>query len=301
MPNCSHADAQRALRPPPDWSNGESTVFARFAAMTRRAPGRVAIRDGEHAVTYGELHASALRLAAAIDTDDAAPLGLCLSPGANLVAFLLAALRQGRPYVPLAPDQPQALRDEIVRDVGLRHIITAKATPRPACASTPPERATPDAIACVIYTSGSTGQPKGVYQSHRILLEDIRVYGETLRIQPGDVMTWLYPPVTGGAIRDVFGALLHGAELVVMDPAQLGLRGIAETVRQRAVTIFHAIPPLLREFLRAEPSPAALASVRMVYVAGDRDVSYQSVYEILSLLQRDAKVARAGLMGEPKP
>ncbi len=37
-----------------------------------------------------------------------------------------------------------------------------------------------------------------------------------------------------------------------------------------------------------------------VYVAGDRDVSYQTVYEVLSLLQRDAKVPRAGLMGDPK-
>ena len=36
-----------------------------------------------------------------------------------------------------------------------------------------------------------------------------------------------------------------------------------------------------------------------VYVAGDRDVSYQTVYEVLSLLQRDAKVPRAGLMGAP--
>ena len=36
-----------------------------------------------------------------------------------------------------------------------------------------------------------------------------------------------------------------------------------------------------------------------VYVAGDRDVSYQTVYEILSLLQTQAKVPRAGLMGEP--
>ena len=36
-----------------------------------------------------------------------------------------------------------------------------------------------------------------------------------------------------------------------------------------------------------------------VYVAGDRDVSYQTVYEILSLLQTRAKVPRAGLMGEP--
>ena len=50
----------------------------------------------------------------------------------------------------------------------------------------------------------------------------------------------------------------------------------------------------VRAFVDADPELA-------VYVAGDRDVSYQSVYEILSLLQRDAKVARAGLMGEPKP
>ena len=50
----------------------------------------------------------------------------------------------------------------------------------------------------------------------------------------------------------------------------------------------------VRAFVEADPGLA-------VYVAGDRDVSYQSVYEILSLLQRDAKVSRAGLMGEPKP
>ena len=36
-----------------------------------------------------------------------------------------------------------------------------------------------------------------------------------------------------------------------------------------------------------------------VYVAGDRDVSYQTVYEVLSLLQTKARVPRAGLMGEP--
>ena len=36
-----------------------------------------------------------------------------------------------------------------------------------------------------------------------------------------------------------------------------------------------------------------------VYVAGDRDANYQTVYEVLTLLQRDAKVSRAGLMGDP--
>jgi biopolymer transport protein TolR len=36
-----------------------------------------------------------------------------------------------------------------------------------------------------------------------------------------------------------------------------------------------------------------------VYVAGDRDANYQTVYEVLTLLQREAKVSRAGLMGNP--
>jgi biopolymer transport protein TolR len=36
-----------------------------------------------------------------------------------------------------------------------------------------------------------------------------------------------------------------------------------------------------------------------VYVAGDRDASYQTVYEILTLLQHEARVSRAGLMGNP--
>ena len=49
----------------------------------------------------------------------------------------------------------------------------------------------------------------------------------------------------------------------------------------------------VRAFVEADPELA-------VYVAGDRDVSYQEVYTVLSLLQRDAKVSRAGLMGEPK-
>lgn len=89
-------------------------------------------------------------------------------------------------------------------------------------------------------------------------------------MQPGDVLTWMYSPLTGGAIRDVFGALRHGAELVAMDPVALGSRGIAEAVSQRKITDFHAIPPLLREFLAAAPAPEWLRTVRLLYVAGDR-------------------------------
>ncbi len=45
-------------------------------------------------------------------------------------------------------------------------------------------------------------------------------------------------------------------------------------------------------FMDADPN-------QPVYVAGDRDANYQTVYEVLTLLQREAKVSRAGLMGDP--
>ncbi|MCR6497278.1 protein TolR [Thermomonas sp. S9] len=49
----------------------------------------------------------------------------------------------------------------------------------------------------------------------------------------------------------------------------------------------------VRAFVAADPNVP-------VYVAGDREVSYQRVYEVLSLLQQQAGVPRAGLMGDPR-
>ena len=48
----------------------------------------------------------------------------------------------------------------------------------------------------------------------------------------------------------------------------------------------------VRSFVEADPQLP-------VYVAGDRAANYQTVYEVLTLLQREAKVSRAGLMGDP--
>lgn len=50
----------------------------------------------------------------------------------------------------------------------------------------------------------------------------------------------------------------------------------------------------VRAFVEADPNVA-------VYVSGDRDVSYQTVFAVLSLLQQQANVPRAGLLGEKTP
>ncbi len=251
------------------WLAHDHTVWARFERMANAYPGRIAVRNGTHAFTYAALRARALEVAAAIDRRDAAPIALELPAGVDFVVAALAALRQDRPYLPLDPAMHPSMRDAIVQASGVRDVL--RALPAPASGRpVPPDRSTPDSIACVLTTSGSTGQPKGVYQSQRILLHDIRQYGQTIGLDERDVMTWLYAPFTGGAIRDLYGALLHGAELVVMDPSTLGLRGISDTLAKARVTILHAIPPLLRAWLASSPEPVSCQTIRMLYVAGDR-------------------------------
>jgi biopolymer transport protein TolR len=55
-----------------------------------------------------------------------------------------------------------------------------------------------------------------------------------------------------------------------------------------------ALVAKVKAFMEADPS-------QPVYVAGDREANYQTVYAVLTVLQRDAKVSRAGLMGDPVP
>ncbi len=251
------------------WLEHDETVFTRFERVVQAHPGRVAVRAGDQRITYETLHTLAESAAASIDRDDQAPLAIGLPAGVDFIIAAFAALRQGRPYIPFDPSAPEHHRDELIQASGAHDVITA-ALPATGEAPVPPARARSDSVACVLYTSGSTGRPKGVYQAQKTLLHDVRSYGEAIALDECDVMTWLYAPVTGGAIRDLFGALLHGAELVVMNPATLGLPGISAVIRRACVTIVHAIPPLLRAFLASTPPPESLQTVRMLYVAGDR-------------------------------
>ena len=77
-----------------------------------------------------------------------------------------------------------------------------------------------------------------------------------------------------------------------------------------AATVLNATPTQMGFLMAAEIVPFVLLSLPAgvwldrvrklpVYVAGDRDANYQTVYEVLTLLQREANVSRAGLMGNP--
>jgi acyl-CoA synthetase (AMP-forming)/AMP-acid ligase II len=96
-------------------------------------PDAIAIRVDREVVTYADLLACAdeltLRLRAhGIVAGDR--VGLHLPNSRNLVVAMTAALLGGMPYVPLAPEHPAERLANIVRNAGVRAVVSDVEHPR---------------------------------------------------------------------------------------------------------------------------------------------------------------------------
>ena len=266
----------------------ERTVYDVFSAVAQRLAGKVAIREAAGVVTYGELlgrvEALATVLAGCGQRGDA--VGLALPVGSDIPAAMLACLAVGRPYVPLDLRHPEERKSAILGHAGCRTILVCgdeglrgmdvagaeEIDVRKAGAASGAWRASavPDDPAYVLYTSGSTGRPKGVRQDQRGLLHDVRQYTNSVHLSETDVCSLFYSPSVNGAIRDIYGALLNGAELCMTDLLGEGFSGALGRAGAAGMTVFHAMPPVLRSLLRGDGVAAAMRQVRLAYVAGDR-------------------------------
>ena len=271
----------------PDWI--EQPVIAAFKQIAKANPDRLAISDGTRRWNYAELddqvEAISGRLAAAWPIPPSA-IALAMDNDARAPAAMLGALALGIAYVPIDLSFPVERNIQILRHSGVSAIVTtldrqAMVLPLadkipvmviddPGAPLAPLHRASPDHIAYVLYTSGSSGHPKGVYQNQRGLLHDVKQYINSVHLTSADRMTMLYSPSVNGAIRDIFGGLLTGAAVHIVDLRTNGLAGIADVLRRESITIYHSMPPVLRAFLGGLSPEDKFEQVRLVYLAGDR-------------------------------
>ncbi|MGV9943518.1 non-ribosomal peptide synthetase [Streptomyces sp. NPDC003401] len=258
-------------------------------------PDAVAVRHGEHALTYGELAERAGELAGWLHGRGVGPgdtVALLLSPGAETPVFWLACALAGAAYLPLDPAYPQAQLQLIVDDARPAVLVTdpdcghAVTLPEGAAVQvgeareqarglTPPApegtwRAGPApeaATLCVLYTSGTTGRPKGVVLPHRGLAR-LFERPDFIPLDATDVVAQLCPLNFDGASYEIWGALAHGAQLVVLDKhLVLSPREMRAVVRERGVTTLLVTTPLLNRII--EDAPDTLQSLRYVYFGGE--------------------------------
>ncbi|MBB5113495.1 non-ribosomal peptide synthetase [Micromonospora echinospora] len=271
------------------------TIPAAFAATVEAYPQRLALLADDATVTYRELGAAVAATAVALagPGDLAAPVAVLCRHGVATVTGILAALASGSPYVPLDPAYPAARLAAMLRDAGVRAIVTdpvheglavtlaadagpalpvvllRQGDPGDRGVPVPAGPARPDDPAYVLYTSGSTGQPKGVVQSHRNVLFGVRNHVRNFAVRPDDRTSVLTSFGYDMAVTDTFSALLSGAAAVPVDVRAHGLGHLTGALADRGVTIYHSTPTVYRYVVASLGEGGRLPSVRAVVLGGE--------------------------------
>ena len=256
----------------------------------RADPGRPAVWYGEEHLTYYELNRCANRLARyirSLDLSPMSPVGVLLDRGLDLIVALVGILKAGAAYLPLDPANPPARIEAIVHDAGIQLVLTQpsleKRLPRESARfialglraaliarqldTNPDYPVTCRQPAYVIYTSGSTGRPKGVAVAHHSVLHLFSKTAPLLHLNEHDVWTVVHSTSFDFSVWEIWGALLHGAQLVVVPAAvTLSPAHMAALLRKRKVTILSQTPSALRELLREAPT---LCGVRALICGGE--------------------------------
>ncbi len=270
----------------------ERPLHAWIEDAAARSPEATAVEGEQESLTYRELLDRSGRLARHLldlGVGRDALVGVAAERSPELLVGLLGVLRSGAAYVPLDPDYPAERLDFMLRDSGVRVLLTQKhlrdALPAgdatvveldPGAAwhhgpdlSSADRAADPEAAAYMIYTSGSTGQPKGAVNTHRGIVNRLLWMQETFGLTPDDRVLQKTPVSFDVSVWELFWPLMTGARLVLarpgghQDPAYL-----AERIRSTGITTVHFVPSMLQAFLET-PAAASCTSLRRVIASGE--------------------------------
>jgi amino acid adenylation domain-containing protein len=286
--------------------NATSAPYARdacihelFAARAVLSPEAIAVSDQTRALTYAELHAHANRLAhqlRAIGVRPGSRVAICVERSVEMVIGLLAILEAGGAYVPLDPAYPlerlelmladsapdvmltlgaraEAVRDGLKRAraglhvIDLRDILRAPAGAPTAIHGGP----TSEDAAYVVYTSGSTGRPKGVIGSHRSAVNRFDWMWRSYPFTADDVCCQKTALSFIDATWEVFGPLLRGVPLHIIDQQTvLDPRRLVAVLAERHVTRIVVVPSLLRAILDTDAELSTrLCKLRLCVTSGE--------------------------------
>ncbi|WP_052258134.1 non-ribosomal peptide synthetase [Pseudoalteromonas maricaloris] len=239
------------------WNNTEAEVpleyclHELFAEQADRFPKKTALVCDGISLSYGELNRRANQLAHYLKAQGVKAqtlVGLCVERSVDMVVGILGILKAGGAYVPLDPAYPQARLTYMLRDSGVKLVLSQ------SWLTLPQEQAVetfyldkedifaeqaqdnpeiigdvgPKSAVYMIYTSGSTGRPKGVVIEQRNLLNFRQVFEHQLEQLDAQKSNWLWHGsfAFDASVKGIL-ALCSGNTLVVasereaLEPSQL--------------------------------------------------------------------------------
>ncbi len=260
-------------------------------AWAVRQPQRPALVCAGNELNYRQLAERSQRLAqqlqqAGIGAE--AVVGIALPRSLELPVALLAVLKSGAAYLPLDIDYPPERLAYLMRDSGMRLLITDRATqgrlPLPAglecwtledlaadTGALPP--LTPalhaDSLAYLIYTSGSTGLPKGVAVAHGPLAMHCAAIGERYQMTPQDRELHFMSFAFDGAHERWLTPLSHGGCVVLRDNQPWSIEQTWAALHEQRISVVAFPPAYLQQLAEQGQRDGNPPPVRIYCFGGD--------------------------------
>jgi amino acid adenylation domain-containing protein len=267
-------------------------VHRLFAEQAARTPHAVAVEGADGALTYAELDALSVGVAAALRARGAGRgslVAVCADRSARMVAALLGVLRSGAAYLPLDPEYPAERLAYMLEDSGASILLADRAladrltsdvlplSARSLCGEgaggrgpllldeiAPAESADADAevdaedLSYVIYTSGSTGRPKGVMVRHGGVSSFLRSMAEAPGLRADDTLLAVTTIAFDISVLELFLPLTLGARTVVATRDQAAdPHLLAALLARSGANVMQATPATWAMLLSSGWSPRA--------------------------------------------
>lgn len=274
-----------------DGAHGAAPAHELVAGQAARNPGATAVASGRTRVTYGELEASAGRLARRLREAGAGPeavVGVHLDRGADMVRVILAVMKAGAAYMPLDPSLPPDRLAAICAQARPAAVVTARAgqfpvpgtrlvplngppgEPARRPAESPPAHPAPGNVCYVICTSGTTGEPKAVAVSYGSLACTVPALAREYQVIPGDRVAQVASLAFDTSIEQVFTTLASGATLVMPPPGTMAPSRLLRGIERGRVTVIDLTPAYWHQLLALTvPADQRLRSVRLMITGGE--------------------------------
>ncbi len=299
-------------------SEASVSVLKSFEQQTAQRPNAIALQDGSEILTYAVLNKRANQLAHYLQSqgiDAFSKVALQLYRSSEYIISILAVLKTGAAFIPIASDQPSDRVKYMCKNSGCSLLITEKGLnkigkeglKKGLDSTTVPtlvvsevqhkisEEGTsnleialaPDSLAYILYTSGSTGKPKGVMILHRALSNYVQWAGQAYGVDENSVFPLFTSIGFDLTLTSTFLPLISGGRILVYKEQNQG----------PDISLVHVIEDNSVNVIKLTPSHLVLLSGRdlsssyiKTMIVGGEDLKTGLATAVTSAFSKDLRI-----------
>ena len=252
----------------------------------------VAVESGGERVSYRQLNEKANKVGNYLRKRGVGQeeiVGVYMERGVGMVVGLVGVMKAGGAYLPLDPAYPKARIAYMVKDSGVRVVLTQghlaediiEAGAEPLCIDSLsneieqesgdnfPNQVSGDNLAYIIYTSGSTGRPKGAQLTYAGFTNLVMWYIDVFKPTPEDRLSHVAASGFDASVFEIWPALVAGASLYVAGAdVRTSPSELKDWILSNRITVSF-IPTLFAEGLIASDWTTDTA-LRILHAGGDK-------------------------------